>query len=483
MKPRDKMIRQKDSSQFGDPAAKHTEKLAASQETTGRLVTPAWGRWDTIAFFLIVLAAALLRLINLDYMEFKGDEAGNLFLAAGLVSGKAFPLVGIMSSIGTYTPPFFIYLMAIPVLFSRNPLLAAEFVALFNCAAVGLTYIFCRRYFGQIAATIAAVFFAVNPWAVFYSRKIWQQDVLPLFVVGLFFSLFAVVCEGRKKHLLTCSACLAAVTQLHLSSVYFLVVVVITLVWFRPKIGWRFILGGIGIVVASYVPYIAYDLLNHGYDTKLYLHAFSAHSHFHREALMTPLALGSTLAFMHFSNWPALDLVQLLFFIGGLVYLFFHRKEAKYAILVLWCCVPTAFLLFSKLVLYPHYFICYFPIQFVVVGVMASALLQSMQARDRGLRYAFSVLLVVLAAYQMLSSVRFVTAIAAPGPLPWEWYGADYGPPFRVRVQEIRELEKNGIVDPDTVQKEILQGNPPGAETNYNATATEYIVENLNAIP
>jgi 4-amino-4-deoxy-L-arabinose transferase-like glycosyltransferase len=467
----------------GDPATDQAKPVARGKEINSPFVAPVWRRQDTVFLFLIVLVAALFRLLNLDYMEFKGDEAGNLFLASALVSGQSFPLVGIMSSIASYTPPFFVYLMAIPVLFSRNPLIAAGFVALLNCAAVGLTYVFCRRYFGQIAAIIAAVFFAVNPWAVFYSRKIWQQDVLPLFVVGFFFSLLAVVCEGRKKHLLSCFACLAAATQLHLSSVYFLVVLLVVAAAFRPKAGWRIWLGGIGIFLVSYAPYVVYDLLHQGYDTKIYLHAFSAHSHIHPEALLTPLALGSTLGFMHFADWPALDLLQLLLFVAGVVYLFFRLRDPKYATLLLWYLVPTAFLLISKLVLYPHYFICFFPIQFVVVGVVVSAVIQDMKPRDRALKYATAALMVVLAGYQMLSSVRFVTAIAEPGPLAWSWYGADYGPPFRVRVQEIRELAQRGIVDPATVQKELLQGKPPDAEINYNVTATEYLVENLNSIP
>ncbi len=482
MKQLEHEIARNDRPQGGDDATDHAAPAANEKAVKGPFLAPAWGGRDTVFCFLIVLAAAVLRLLNLNYMEFKGDEAGNLFIAIDLVSGRTFPLVGIMSSIGTYTPAFFAYLMAIPVIFTRNPLLAAGFVALLNCAAVGLTYVFCRRYFGQIAAIIAAGFFAVNPWAVFYSRKIWQQDVLPVFVVGFFFSLLAVVCEGRKKHLLTCFACLAAATQLHLSSVYYLLVLVVVMAAFRPKVGWRIWLGGIGIFAASYVPYVVYDLLHQGYDVKLYMHAFSAHSHFHREALVMPLALGSTLGFMHFADWPALDLFQALVVVVGLVYLFVRRRDPRHTTLLLWYCVPTVFLMMSKLVLYPHYFICFYPIQFVVVGVVVSAVIQDMKPRDRALKYVTAALMVVLAGYQMLSSVRFVTAIAEPGPLAWSWYGADYGPPFRVRVQEIRELAQKGIVDPATVQKELLQGKPPDAEINYNVTATEYLVENIKAI-
>lgn len=483
MKQRNKKTRPSDSSQLDDPAAEYAEQVASGEKIGGPLVTPPWERRELIFLFLILLVGALLRLFNLDYMEFKADEANNLFMAADLVSGKAIPLVGIPSSIGTYNPPLFIYLMAIPLLFSRNPVIAAGFVALLNCAALGLTYVFCRRYFGQIVAIIAAAFFAVNPWEVFYSRKIWQQDLLPLFVIGFFFALFAVVCEGRKKHLLTCFACLAAATQLHLSSIYFFVVLVLVLAWFRPKIRWGTYLEGIVISLSLYVPYLVFDLLTRGYNAKMYLHALSSPSRFHTEALGTPLALGSTLGFMHFANWPALDLLQAFLLAMGVVYLFFRRRDSRYAILLLWFCVPWAFLLVSKLDLYPHYFICFYPIQFVVVGIVANALMQYLQARNKVLRYVTPALFVVLAGYQLCSSVKFVTSISAHGQLAWAGYGPGYGPPFLYRVEEIRELAQKGIVEPETVQREILRGKSPTAMVKYDFPATKYIIENLSALP
>jgi hypothetical protein len=97
--------------------------------------------------------------------------------------------------------------------------------------------------------------------------------------------------------------------------------------------------------------------------------------------------------------------------------------------------------------------------------------------------YVIPALLVVLVAYQMLSSVKFVTSITAHEQLAWKEYGPGYGPPFCFRVQEVRELAQKGIVEPETVQKELLQGKPPSATFKYDFLATKYIIENLNALP
>ncbi len=139
----------------GDDATDHAAP-AATKRAVSPFLAPAWGGRDTV---LLPDRAGCggAAASEPELHGVQGDEAGT-FIAIDLVSGRTFPLVGIMSSIGTYTPAFFAYLMAIPVIFTRNPLLAAGFVALLNCAAVGLTFVFCRRYFGQIAAIIAAGF-------------------------------------------------------------------------------------------------------------------------------------------------------------------------------------------------------------------------------------------------------------------------------------------------------------------------------------
>jgi hypothetical protein len=130
----------------------------------------------------------------------------------------------------------------------------------------------------------------------------------------------------------------------------------------------------------------------------------------------------------------------------------------------------------------PHYFICYFPIQFVVVGIAADMFMQQRRSRNKILGYVKSSLLAMLITYQLLSTARFVTAIAKPGPLEWAGYGPRYGPPYRVRLQEIQALAQKGIVDPEAVQKALVQDKPKAIADYYDFDATKYIVENLGAL-
>jgi hypothetical protein len=73
--------------------------------------------------------------------------------------------------------------MAIPFAITSDPVLATGFIALLNVAGVGLLWLIARRYFGFTAALVAGLVFALNPWAVLYSRKIWAQDYVNPFLL------------------------------------------------------------------------------------------------------------------------------------------------------------------------------------------------------------------------------------------------------------------------------------------------------------
>src|SRR2546430_368694 len=84
------------------------------------------------------------------------------------------------ASIGILNPPVVEYLLLLPAAISSNPLAAALLVALCAIAAVLLTYLFARRYYGRLTATIAALIYATAAQPVFYARFSWNQNLLPL---------------------------------------------------------------------------------------------------------------------------------------------------------------------------------------------------------------------------------------------------------------------------------------------------------------
>lgn len=174
---------------------------------------PALAEW--LALALIVVLAAALRLGNSGVVEFKRDEANLARLALDMAHGRAFPLLGITSSVGLPNPPFSVYLFAPPFLISDDPALATGYVAALNVVAVVLAYALARRYYGPLAALAAGLFFATNPWAVIFARKIWAQDLLPLFVLLTVGSGLLGFVEGKRAARFAHLPLLAVTGQIH----------------------------------------------------------------------------------------------------------------------------------------------------------------------------------------------------------------------------------------------------------------------------
>lgn len=187
-------------------------------------------RWEVVALVLILLLAAGLRLSALGVVEFKRDEANLSQLSLDLAHGRSVPLLGISSSVGIPNSPVSVYLFAIPYLFSSDPTVATAYVGILNIVAVFLTYAITRRYYGTVPALIAAVVYAVSPWAIIYSRKIWAQDILPPFVVATIGAGLLGLVEGKRwaQWLLLPALCVTA--QIHYSGML-LAVPVIYLLW------------------------------------------------------------------------------------------------------------------------------------------------------------------------------------------------------------------------------------------------------------
>ena len=125
---------------------------------------------------LVTLALAglviWLRLRALGYTEFGGDQSLSLNMALEWVHGGPLPLASLKSSLGVYNFPLVEYLWALPLLFKPDVFGVVWLIALVNLAGLGAAAWATARVFGWRVAWWAVLLFAVNPWAVYYSRLI-----------------------------------------------------------------------------------------------------------------------------------------------------------------------------------------------------------------------------------------------------------------------------------------------------------------------
>src|SRR5437016_3369341 len=91
---------------------------------------------ELLALASILILAAFLRLGAPGVVEFKRDEANLSYLSLDMVHGRQFPLLGIDSSVGIRNAPVNVYIMALPYLFTSDPILPTQFVGLLNVIGV-----------------------------------------------------------------------------------------------------------------------------------------------------------------------------------------------------------------------------------------------------------------------------------------------------------------------------------------------------------
>jgi hypothetical protein len=232
------------------------------------------GNIQDLAIVPVLVIGALLRLWGLGSSPFLSDAAGIYSLAQDAVVRHALPVTGLISSILVYNPPGAIYLY-LPFVLAGDPVFGAYATAAANVIAVGLAYYFGRRYLGYWPALIGALLFAVAAWPVFYSRFIWQQNLLPPFVMWFVLLLGAGMAGKSTRWIVWALPVWGLTVQLHLTMLA--PGLLLPLVWLlsprRARL--REIATGCAALAILYVPTLLWEVTSHFYD----LQAIRAYSH------------------------------------------------------------------------------------------------------------------------------------------------------------------------------------------------------------
>ena len=392
-------------------------------------------RRELLALVLVLAVAALLRMGWPGITEFKRDEAQLYGLALDAAELRAFPLRGISSSVGLPNSPLSVYLFALPLFVWKSPLAATLFAGLLNTASVGLGYWLARRYWGVRVALVSAALYAAAPWAVIYSRKIWAQDLLPLFTLATVGAALLALVEGRRGWLVVHLALLAVVIQIHLSGLALVPITLLLLILFRRNVHRREVVLGLGLAAVTAVPIAVYALTRLPTLTRV-LDALAEHPAVFSTAsveLALMVVQGTQVrgltgpeAFRAFEatvpNFnPLLWLGGALMLLGlGLVlwrWWVGRGKPRTLAVSVglvvaLWLVVPSLVFLRSSTPVFPHYFIILFPAPYFLAALAVDA------AATRWRQAWLWVLPLAIALSQVwlsLALLRFVGHTHTPG--------------------------------------------------------------------
>jgi hypothetical protein len=397
-------------------------------------------RWHHVVVVCIVIVAATARFFRLDLMEFKGDEAGVYRLALHALGytepgvGRFFPTKGIASSVGVPNHPLFVYLVALPVAVVRSPLAPVALIAASNVVAVWLCYLAGVRIWSRLTGVIASALFALAPWGIIFSRKLWEQDLLPI-VSGLFLlELHALLVQRRERAVSTLVILAAVGMELHFSAVVLGGLAVCALVRARSVVTARSLFAGLAVTAILWIPFLAL----HG-SSLLHPHPASAPPNIaHRlvHAVHLTAAIGGIDGLSTLVSWqpPAAQAVTLVLAVATFVGLALAFRDAHGGIrsvrglALAWYAAPAALLTLFRTNAYIHYFIVLLPLPFIGLGYLVSRL--TSRLRVAGIVLA-AVLAVVFASTDVELAHRIVKDKGAPG---------DYGSAYAIKRSIARDL-------------------------------------------
>ena len=384
---------------------------------------PRLAAWEIAAVVALILLAGVVRMGWPGLTEFKADEGRLLTLALQTSAGDVTPY-GIASSVGFPNAPWSVWLYALPLVVWRHVYAATIFTGLLNTLAAAGVWWLARRYWGTGAALAALVLLAFGPWAIIFSRKIWAQNLLPLFVVGWGIGAALAFVEGRRPFIILHLVCLAVAAQIHPAAVGLAPATLLFLVIFRRQVDWRWLIAGglvAGLTVAPYLWYLWQRYRSGGlpFSTGQAAAEVSLDS----LRLMLSIAAGfgiEPLAGAGFSlplgmvvaRWFWLALVG-----AGVVWaamqVIQRRSEppSQVGFIVLaWFLVPALLFVWHRTPVYIHYFIAGLPAACLLGGAAFAGLVRQLPRWGRGVAWAALLLTTVLQLAGWGNLMRYVAA-------------------------------------------------------------------------
>jgi hypothetical protein len=226
----------------------------STQPTKSNVQLPPALEWLILAG--IVAMGAWLRFQHPELLEFKSDEAFAANQALEFVRGGKLPTSGLMSSVGVSNPPLFVWLL-IPMFFlTSNIAFVCGMISVLGLGAVVATWWIGRKYYGSVGGLVAAALFASGPWAVVYSRKIWAQDFVPVLATGTMWAAHSLILGKNPKAIFWLLCLPLCVMQIHYSGFALTASAIAIIVLLRPRIDWRFAVGGVAVAVVLALPYV-----------------------------------------------------------------------------------------------------------------------------------------------------------------------------------------------------------------------------------
>lgn len=375
---------------------------------------------EILVLLAILALGSFLRLYKIsEYMTFLGDEGRDVVIVRKfLVYGDVF-LIGPGTSIGNmYLGPLYYYMMA-PALWlgGLSPVAPAVMIALLGVGTIAFVWYVAREWFsakggqGQIAGLVAAFLYAISPTVIIYSRSSWNPNIMPFFALLCVFALWRVINTRNLYWLPVLGVSYAFVLQSHYLGL--LLMPTLGVLWLyglylfkKEKKTKRYLLFSLfGFLLFAFLmsPLLIFDS-RYGWRNvdalkKFFLERQTTVSARPWNALPQLWPIWQEISArlvggrnMVLGSWVALISIVGLIFVGKERKLV-TGKILPFSILTIWLLVALLGLGLYKQEIYDHYYGFFFVVPFLLLGGIASLVIQ--KARIRGLWIVGTILVFV----------------------------------------------------------------------------------------
>lgn len=208
----------------------------------------------------IFLLAALPRLTSLNLIEYKYDEALFVFQIKQFYSNPHIISVGSIASTGVQNYPLFNYIIVFLGLISQHPLYLSFVIALVNSFAVAVFYLVTKTFFKNWIAFFSALFLAVSPWNILFSRKIWQPDILIWFIVPYIYFFAQLFKRNNPKDCLFLFLILGLLMQIHASGLFLLISTVLVIFILKVNVSLKYSSYGFLLSLIPAIPFFLFQI-------------------------------------------------------------------------------------------------------------------------------------------------------------------------------------------------------------------------------
>lgn len=213
-------------------------------------------KWSLFGALVILLVAFWLRAADgAAVTHFRYDQAEMANMAMEMWNGDAFHWLGTPNSAGVSNSPLTIWIYLPALAISHSPQFITLYVALLNVVGVVLLWWIGHRYFSPSVGFIAGMLMAVAPWAINYSRAIWEpRTIMPLILLAIAVGLYGYLEKNRLAQV-AFAPLLCIALQFHYVALTLLPLYLCVLYAGRVNINWKATLLSIVLGALTFVPF------------------------------------------------------------------------------------------------------------------------------------------------------------------------------------------------------------------------------------